>query len=147
MIHVVLNHICDESRGLLLLVVTEADEMAGRGEGRPGDVEPAGAGQELVGIFTTAEERDQTVELGGVLGADVGSLANEVLGVPDAANKGVDARVAEAAGDDDGAAYGLAGRLQQQAAAIDHVGHLLRRRNVGRVLAGVAELCQREMLG
>ena len=34
--------------------------MAGRSEGRPGDVEPAGAGQELVGIFTIAEERDQT---------------------------------------------------------------------------------------
>ena len=120
--------------------------MAGRTEGSPGDVEPAGAGQELVGIFTTAEERDQAVELGGVLGADVGSLANEVLRVPDTANKGIDAGVAEAAGDDDGA-DGLAGRLQQQAAAIDHVGHLLRRRNVGRVLAGVAELCQREMLG
>ena len=146
-IHVVLNHICDESRGLLLLVVTEADVVAGAAEGSPGDVEPAGAGQELVGIFTIAEERDQTVELGGVLGADVGSLANEVLRVLDTANKGVDARVAEAAGDDDGAADGLAGRLQQQAAAIDHVGHLLRRRNVGRVLAGVAELCQRKMLG
>ena len=146
-IHVVLNHICDESRGLLLLVVTEADEMAGGAEGSPGDVEPAVAGQELVGIFTTAEERDQTVELGGVLGADVGSLANKVLRVPDTANEGVDARVAEAAGDDDGTADGLAGGLQQQAAAIDHVGHLLRRRNVGRVLAGVAELCQRKMLG
>ena len=97
--------------------------MAGRTEGSPGDVEPAGAGQELVGIFTIAEERDQTVELGGVLGADVGSLANEVL--LDTANKGVDAGVAEAAVDDDGAADSLAGRLQQQAAAIDHVGHVL----------------------
>ena len=99
--------------------------MPWRAEGIPGDVKPAVAGQELVGIFTTAEERDQTVELGGVLGADVGSLANEVLGVLDTANKGVDARVAEAAGDDDGTAYGLAGRLQQQAAAIDYVGHVL----------------------
>jgi hypothetical protein len=42
-------------------------------------MEPAGAGEELVGIFTTAEERDQTVELGGVFGADVSGLANEVL--------------------------------------------------------------------
>ena len=99
--------------------------MAGRTEGSPGDVEPAVAGQELVGIFTIAEERDQAVELGGVLGADVGSLANEVLGVLDTANKGVDARVAEAAVDDDGTADSLAGRLQQQAAAIDHVGHVL----------------------
>ena len=93
------------------------------------------------------EKRDQTLKLGGVLGADVGSLAEKVLGVSDATNEGVDARVAEAAVDDDGAADGLAGGLQQQAAAIDHVGHLLRRGNVGRVLAGVAELCQREMLG
>ena len=93
------------------------------------------------------EKVDQLLEPGGVLGADVGSLANEVLRVPDTANEGVDARVAEAAGDDDGTTNGLAGGLQQQAAAIDHVGRLLRRRNVGRVLAGVAELCQREMLG
>jgi len=93
------------------------------------------------------EKVDQLLEPGGVLGADVGSLANEVLRVPDTANKGVDARVAEAAGDDDGTTNGLAGGLQQQAAAIDHVGRLLRRRNVGRVLAGVAELCQRKMRG
>ena len=70
--------------------------MAGRSEWHPGDVEPAGAGQELVGIFTTAEERDQTVELGGVLGADVDGATNEVLRVLNTANKGVDARVAEA---------------------------------------------------
>ena len=128
------------------LVVTEADEMAGRTEGSPGDVEPAGACQELVGIFTIAEERDQTVELGGVLGADVGSLANEVLRVLDTANKGVDARVAEAAGDDDGAAYGLAGRLQQQAAAIDHVGHDLQRGLVVGILLAVNEFFQREVI-
>ena len=121
--------------------------MAGRTEGRPGDMEPARAGEELVGIFTIAEECDQTLELLRVLGADVGSLANEVLGVLDTTNEGVDTRVAEAGVDDDGTAYGLAGGLQQQAAAIDHVGHLLRRRNVGRVPAGVAELCQRKMRG
>ena len=121
--------------------------MAGLGEGVPRDVEPAGAGQELVGQGVGFQEVDQLLELFRVLGADVGSLANEVLRVPDTANESVDTRIAEAAGDDDGTAYGLAGRLQQQAAAIDHVGHLLRRRNVGRVPAGVAELCQREMLG
>ena len=109
--------------------------MAGRTEGSPGDVEPAGAGQELVGIFTIAEERDQTVELGGVLGADVGSLANEVLGVLDTANKGVDARVAEAAVDDDGTAYGLAGRLQEHQAAVGHVHHVLHGGFVIRIFA------------
>ena len=110
-------------------------------------MEPAGAGEELVGIFTIAEECDQALELGGVLGADVGSLANEVLGVLDATNEGVDTAVAKAGVDDDGTAYGLAGRLQQLAAAIDHVGHLLRRGNVGRVLPQIAELCQRKMSG
>lgn len=133
--------------GYLLLVITEADEMAGRTEGRPRDVEPVGGCQELVGQGVGLQKRNQAVELGGVFRADVGSLTEEVLGVLDTANKGVDAGVAEAAVDDDGTADGLAGGLQQQAAAIDHVGHLLRRRNVGRVLAGVAELCQREMLG
>ena len=132
---------------IILLVVTEADEMAGRTEGRPGDVEPVGGCQELVGQGVGLQKRNQAVELGGVFGADVGGLTEQVLGVLDTAHQSVDAGVAEAAVDDDGTADGLAGRLQQQAAAIDHVGHLLRRRNVGRVLAPVAELCQREMLG
>ena len=110
-------------------------------------MEPARAGEELVGQGVGLQERDQALELLRVLGTNVGGLTEEVLGVLDTANESVDTRIAEAAGDDDGTAYGLAGGLQQQAAAIDHVGHLLRRRNVGRVPAGVAELCQREMLG
>lgn len=110
-------------------------------------MEPAGAGQELVGILTCLEERDQALELLGVLGADVGSAALQVLGVADATNLSVNATVAEAAVDDDGAADSLAGRLQQLAAAVGHVGYLLRRRNVGRVLLPVAEFCQRKMLG
>ena len=66
-------------RGVLLFVVPEADEVAGGGEGRPGDVEPAGAGQQLVGIGAVAEEIDQALELARVLGADVGSLSEQVL--------------------------------------------------------------------
>ena len=119
--------------------------MAGRSEGRPGDVEPAGAGQELVGIFTTAEERDQTVELGGVLGADVGSLPQEVLGVLDAADQGVHAAVAEAGVDDDGT-DGLAGRLQEHQTAIGQVGHGLQGGDVAGVLAEVQELVQRKVI-
>ena len=133
--------------GLLLLVVIDADEVAGRSEGRPGDVEPTGAGEELVGKDLGFQERDQSLKLVGGFGADVGSAALKVLGVLDTANESVDTRIAEAAGDDDGTAYGLAGRFQEHQTAIDHVGHLLRRRNVGRVLAPVAELCQRKMLG
>ena len=65
----------DELRGLLLFVVTDADIVAGQTEGLPRDVEPAGAGQELVGILTVAEERDQVLELSWIFGTDVGSLA------------------------------------------------------------------------
>ena len=120
--------------------------MSWGGEGVPGNVEPVGGGEELVGIFTIAEECDEALELGGVLGADVGSLPQEVLGVLDASDHSVDARVAEARVDDDGA--GLpSGRLQEQAAAIGQVGHDLQRRNVGRVLLPVAELCQRKVRG
>ena len=68
---------------MLSFVVPYPDIVAGGTEGRPRDVEPTIAGEELVGIFTTAEERDQTVELGRVARADVGSLAQEVLGTSD----------------------------------------------------------------
>ena len=72
-----------ESRGLLSFVVPYPDIVAGGTEGRPGDVEPAGAGEELVGQGVMAEEIDQTLEMLRVLGADVGSLAQEVLGTSD----------------------------------------------------------------
>ena len=36
--------------------------MARCGEGSPEDMEPAGAGQELVGEFTGAEDADQALE-------------------------------------------------------------------------------------
>ena len=100
-----------ESRGILLLVVPDADEVAGWGEGIPGDVEPTIAGQELVGEGVGLQEGDEAVELLRVLGADVGSLAKEVLGVLDAANQAVHAAVAEAGVDDEGTADGLSGRL------------------------------------
>ena len=82
--------------GYLLLVVIDADEVAGWSEGRPGDVEPAGAGEELVGQGVGLQERDQALELGGILGTDVGGLAEQVLGVLHTAHLSVDAGVAEA---------------------------------------------------
>ena len=85
------------------------------------------------------------LELLRVLGANVGSAALKVLRVTDTTHTAINVGIAEAAVDDDGAADGLAGGLQQLAATIDHVGSLLRRRNVGRVLLRVAELCQRKM--
>ena len=120
--------------------------MAGLAEGRPRNVKPAVAGQQLVGIGTVAEEVDQALELLRVLGADVGSLSQQVLGVLDATYQSIDARVAEAGVDDDGTDL-LSGRLQEHQTAIGQVGHLLRRRNVGRVLLPVAELCQRKVRG
>lgn len=121
--------------------------MSRRSEGNPGDVHPAGAGQELVGVFTITEEFDQTLELSRVLGTDVGGLTLKVLRVADTTNEGVDARVAEAGVDEDGTADGLAGGLQQVPTAVHKAGHLLDRRNVSRVLAEVAELCQRKVWG
>ena len=109
-------------------------------------MEPAGAGQELVGIFTCLEERDEALELPRVLGADVSSLALEVLGILDATHEGVDTRVAEAGVDDDGAADGLSGRLQQLAATVGHVGCLLDGRHVIWVLLPVTELRQSKVL-
>ena len=38
-----------ELRGMLLLVIANSDEVAGWTEGRPGNVKPAIAGEELVG--------------------------------------------------------------------------------------------------
>ena len=106
-----------ESRGFLLLVVPDADEAAGRDKGVPGDVKPVGGGEELVGMRATSEKVDEVLELGWVLGMDVGGLADEVLGVLDAANEAVDPTVAEAGVDDDGADL-KASRLQEHQAAV-----------------------------
>ena len=84
-------------------------------------MEPAGAGQELVGILTCLQERDESLELLRVLGADVGCAALEVLGVLDTTHASVDIGIAEAGVNDDGAADGLAGGLQQVTTTIDHV--------------------------
>ena len=99
-------------------------------------MEPAGAGEQLVGQIVSLEEVNKALELGGVLGADVGSLAKEVLRVLDATDQGVDARVAVAGIDDDGTDH-LAGGLQEHQAAIGHVRHVLHGGNVVGVLAQI----------
>ena len=40
--------------------------MSWGAEGIPRDVEPAGGGKELVGIFASFEEGDEMLELGGM---------------------------------------------------------------------------------
>ena len=118
-----------------LFVVPYPDLVSGLGEGTPRDVEPAAAGgQELVGVRMGAQEVDQAVELLRVLGANVGSLACEVLRVADAAHMAVDILVAEAAVDDDRTDH-LPGRFQEHHAAIDHVCHVLQRGLVIRIFA------------
>ena len=119
--------------------------MPGNGEGRPGDVEPTGASEELVGVFAMAEKIDKALELGWVLGEDVGSLAEQVLGILHATHEAVHPAVAETAGDDN-RAHLLTGRLQQHQTAVGHVHHLLHRGLVGRVLLPVAELRQGKMI-
>jgi hypothetical protein len=122
-----------EVAGFFLFVVPEADVVAGWGEGVPGDVEPAGTGEELVGHIVSLEEGHEALELLRVLGADVGGLAKEVLRVADTTYQGVNARVAEAGVDDDGA-NDAAGRLQQMLASVGHVGNLLDGRDIGALL-------------
>ncbi len=112
--------------------------MSWGGEGIPGDVEPGGGGEELVGMGIGAEDVNQKVELRGILGADVGGLAKKVLRAPDTTNKGVDARVAEAGVDDEGADR-LSGGLQQHEAAKGHVHHVLHGGLVVGVLLAVDE--------
>ena len=107
-------------------------------------MEPAGTGQELVGVFTSAEEVDQALELLRVLGADVGGLSQQVLGVFDATNESVGARVAEAGVDDDGTDH-LAGGFQQHQATIGHVHHVLHGGGVVWVFLKLEEFAQRKM--
>ena len=126
----------------MLLIVTYSDEVSGDGEGRPGDVEPVGAGQELVGILTCLEEVDEALELRGVLGADIDCAALKVLGVLDTTNEGIYAAVTKSGVDDDWTADGFAGGLQQVAAAVGHVGYLLDGGDVLWVFLPVAELGQ-----
>ena len=118
--------------------------MAGRGEGSPGDVEPARGGEELVGEGVGLQERDQTLELLRVLGADVGSLTQQVLRVADATDEGVDARVAVAGVDDDGTDR-LSGGFQQHQAAVGHVRHVLHGGGVVWVLLHVDKLAKSEV--
>ena len=115
--------------------------MSWGAEGSPGDVEPAGAGQELVGVFTGAEEVNEALELARVFRADVGSLAKEVLGVANATNQGVDARVTVAGIDDDGTDH-LPGGLQKHQTAIGHVRHMLHGRLVVGILAQIEKFAK-----
>ena len=119
--------------------------MSWLGEGFPRYVEPAGASQQLVGVRAGAEDVDQALELSRVFGADVGSLAQYVLRVLDAADESVNARVAEATIDDDGA-NNAAGRLQQVLATVLQVKQNLHGRQVVGILLQIEEFRQLKVL-
>ena len=70
--------------------------MAGLGEGGPGDVEPGGARQQLVGMRRGFEEIHEALELGRILRTDIGSLTAEVLRILHATHQAVHPAVAEA---------------------------------------------------
>ena len=125
-------------------VITNLDEVARLGEGTPGDVEPAIAGEELVGEFVSLEEIYEALELLKVLWADVGSLAEQVLRVADTTHEGIDTRVAKAGVDEDGTDH-FSGRFQEHQTAIGHVGHMLHSRLVLCILAHVDEFFQCEV--
>ena len=130
---------------LFLFIVVEADVVAGWGEGAPGEVEPARAGEELVGEVVASEEFHKPLKLFGIARADVGCLADEVLRVADTTNEGVNPAVAEARIDYDGADF-KAGRFQEHQAAVGHVCHVLHRWFVVGVFVDVEEFRQREMI-
>ena len=119
--------------------------MSWLGEGFPRYVEPAGASQQLVGVRAGAEDVDQALELARIFGADVGSLAQYVLRVLDASDESVNARVAIAAIDDDGA-NNAAGRLQQVLATVLQVKQNLHGRQVVGILLQIEEFRQLKVL-
>ena len=112
--------------------------MAGLGEGVPGDVEPGGARQQLVGVGAGLEEIHEALELGWVLRTDINSLTAEVLRAADATHQAVHPAVAEARVHDDRTDFD-ASRLQQHLTAIAHVHHVLQRRLVVRILVCLDE--------
>ena len=122
-------------------VVSYPDDVSGLGEGVPGDVEPAGARQQLVGVRRGLEEIHEALELSRVARADVGSLAEKVLRVTDTTHEGIDSRVAEAGVNKDGTGY-FSGRLQEHQTAVGHVRHVLHGGFIVRVFAHVDEFVQ-----
>ena len=115
--------------------------MSRNAEGIPRDVEPTCGGQQLVSQIVSLEEVNKALELAGVLGANVGGLALQMLRVANATDEGVDARVAVAGIDEDGTDH-LAGGLQEHQAAIGHVRHVLHGGNVVGILAEIKKLAQ-----
>ena len=120
-------------------VIPYPDVVAGRGEWIPGDVEPAIAREQLVGVFADLQEFDELPELRWIFRTDVGSLAEKVLGIADTPYLLVDFRIAEARVDDERSGYDSC-RFEQQMAAIGQIDDNLHRRDVLRVFLQIEKL-------
>ena len=127
-----------------LLVVPYSDKVAGLGEGVPRDVEPAGAGEELVGEGVMAQEVDEALKMSGVARTDISGLTEEVLRVLHAAHQRIDIGIAIAGVDDDGTDRRASG-FEEHQATVGHVDEVLRRGFVTRVFLGVQEFLQSKM--
>ena len=119
--------------------------MAGVGERTPGEVEPAIAGEQLVGVGARLEVVHQSPELGWILRADIGCLTDEVLRVFHPSHPGVHSLTSEARIDDHGTHYEPR-RLQQLMTAISQISHHLHLGDILGVFTQVEKLAQLKML-
>ena len=125
-------------------VITDADIVAGRGEGIPGNVQPARTRQQLVGVLPRSEEVHERLELRRVFRPDVGSLAKQVLRVLHTTHLAVHIFITETRIDDDGA-NDESRWLQQTQASVGQVYYILHRGDVLRVFVRQQELPQFEV--
>ena len=118
--------------------------MAGLGERVPGDVQPAVARQQLVGVLPLLEEVHKRLELHRVFWADVGSLTDKVLGIADTAHLAIHGLTTETRIDNDRPHHETRW-LQQLMTAISQICHDLHRGDVLGVFVQIQELAQSEV--
>ena len=118
--------------------------MTRRREGIPGDVEPAIACEQLVGVFADLQEFNEIPELRGVLRPDVGSLTEKVLGSTDTPYPLVDFGISEPRVDDERSSYDAC-RFKQQMTAVGQIDNILHRRDVLRIFPKVKKFAKPEM--
>ena len=124
----------------------DADVVAGAGEGGPGNVEPAVAGEQLVGVGVCPQERHEEVELCRVARTDVGCLTGEVLRILETSDPPVHLLVPIPGVDDDGSDV-QPGRFQQLKASVGQVGYILLGGDVPWIFTQIEELAQAEVSG
>ena len=118
--------------------------MTGWREGIPGDVEPAIACEQLVGVFADLQEFNEIPELRGVLRPDVGSLTEKVLGSTDTPYPLVDFGISEPRVDDERSCYDSC-RFEQQMASVGQIDDDLHRWDVLRIFPKVKKFAKPEM--